>query len=303
LPNPEFKQRLKSDLGAAASAEATRARLITPDNMADGIALALEELARAPRLRVHDLTDAMKDMPDLGMRFLETLNDRTIGVSRFSGRSNWECHPAADEMLYLVDGEAEVTTLTAGGPVVSDAHAGSLFICPRGLWHRVQPKGEISLLFATPGKGTEHSGVAEAPTRWEPEAGSDPAKLVAHDVRAAFEGVPALDITASSTAQEADAAFVKITELDECTFYAGRFRGLSPWERHRNGDELLHVLEGEVEITVLSDAGPVQRTVRQGNIFVCPRGLWHRQHARDFVTMLSATPGPSDASWVDDPRV
>jgi ethanolamine utilization protein EutQ (cupin superfamily) len=34
----------------------------------------------------------------------------------------------------------------------------------------------------------------------------------------------------------------------------GRYSGRSPWERHLNGDELLYVLDGEVEITLLSDS-------------------------------------------------
>jgi quercetin dioxygenase-like cupin family protein len=296
LPSPDFKERLRSELAAAAAV----APLITPERL-DGIPLALQELARAPRLQAHDLTRALSGMPNLGMRFLETLNGRTVGVSRFSGPTHWERHPAADELLYFVDGEAEVTTLTAGGPVVTHVDAGSLFVCPRGFWHRVQPKDEVSILFATPGAGTEHSK-AEFPSP-SPHADLDTSRdLVAHDARAALSGVPVLDITATSTAEEADAAFVKMTDLDECALYTGRFRGLSPWERHRSGDELVYVLDGEVEITVLTDEGPARRTVRQGSVFVCPRALWHRQHARGFVTILSATPGPSDASWADDPR-
>jgi quercetin dioxygenase-like cupin family protein len=32
---------------------------------------------------------------------------------------------------------------------------------------------------------------------------------------------------------------------------------VSPWERHPTSDELLHVLEGEVEIILMTDDGPV----------------------------------------------
>jgi hypothetical protein len=45
-----------------------------------------------------------------------------------------------------------------------------------------------------------------------------------------------------------------------------------------------------------------EATVRAGSVFVCPRGLWHRQRARGSVTGFYATPRPSEISWADDPR-
>src|SRR5207249_3059239 len=83
---------------------------------------------------------------------LASLNRCTIGVSRFSEGSHWERHPAGDELLHILEGEADVVTLTDGGPVRSTARAGSIFICPRGLWHRVLPRSPLSMLFATPGE-------------------------------------------------------------------------------------------------------------------------------------------------------
>jgi len=61
-------------------------------------------------------------------------------------------------------------------------------------------------------------------------------------------------------------------------------------ERHPGGDEMLHILDGEVDITVLTDDGRVETTARAGSIFVCPKGLWHRQMSRSGVTVLYATP-------------
>ena len=82
-----------------------------------------------------------------------------------------------------------------------------------------------------------------------------------------------------------------------------RFRGQTPWERHPAGDELLHVLEGAVEVTVLTDAGPVQRSVAAGSVLVVPRGAWHRQRAEEGVVLLFATAAETtDHSWAEDPR-
>jgi mannose-6-phosphate isomerase-like protein (cupin superfamily) len=63
------------------------------------------------------------------------------------------------------------------------------------------------------------------------------------------------------------------------------------WERHPKGDELLHVLEGEVKVELLQKSGRIAReTVRAGSFYVVPRGLWHRPIQREPVVMLYATP-------------
>lgn len=296
LPNANFRDRLKSDLLAAADASQPRA---VGGDAAD-IQLALEEMSARPPLVSYDLNAALRDLPEWTMRFLAAMDECTIGVTRFSERSNWERHPAADELLYLLEGDMDVTTLTADGPVSSHVRAGSLFICPRGLWHRIEPRSPLSMLFATPGEGTEQSA-AEAPALPAP----DPALRLspAIDVRAALGGVSALKVTDTTTAAEADAAFRLLASFNRCTLSVGRFRGLTPWERHRGGDELLHLLDGDAEITVLTDDGPVRRFIAQGDVFVCPQGLWHRQLARETVTGMYLTPMPSDISWAEDPRV
>ncbi len=82
-----------------------------------------------------------------------------------------------------------------------------------------------------------------------------------------------------------------------------RFSGQTPWERHPDGDELLHVLEGEIDITVLTDGGRVEKTVPAGSVFVVPRGLWHRQLPQPTVMLLCATPTQTtEVSFADDPR-
>jgi quercetin dioxygenase-like cupin family protein len=312
LPGEAFKARLRAELlskagGRAASAEDIRARL--------------EELRAEPRMVAHDLRAALGDLPEMAMRFFGSLNRCMVGVSRFSTDSHWERHPAGDEMLHVLEGEADVVTLTEDGPVRSILRAGSIFICPRGLWHRVLPRSPVSLLFATPGEGTEHSN-AEDPRRTNRGGVSErrgprtrrgsgaPSKepikkpiLVAHDLRAALSGLPELAITPNTTQEEADAAVRTITALDQCTLGVMRYSGLTPWERHPDGDELLHPLEGEVNVTVLTDAGPTHVTVTAGSVFVCPRGLWHRQLPRPAVTMLFGTPAATtQVSWAEEPR-
>lgn len=303
LPDPGFRQRLKAALLEQADAASPSPRVVTGIDP-DEIDLALEEMAARSPFTAYDLETALADLPELSMRFLARMNQCVLGVSRASQQANWERHPAADELLYVLAGEMDVTTLTAGGPVVSNVGAGSAFVCPRGLWHRVEPRPTVTMLFATPDEGTEHSNAPQPPSSTS-TAPLAPASAVtpACNVRARLRRERELDITAATSDAEAGAAFQQLLTLNECTLNVGRFRGLTPWERHRNGDELLHVLDGEVDLTVLTDEGPVQRTIHAGEIFVCPRGLWHRQHAAEMTTGLFATPLPSDVSWAEDPRV
>jgi mannose-6-phosphate isomerase-like protein (cupin superfamily) len=123
------------------------------------------------------------------------------------------------------------------------------------------------------------------------------------DVRAVLAQVPMLSVSAGTTVAEAEAAFPRLASFERGGIFAGRFVGMTPWERHPRGDELLYILEGEVEITVLGDGEPVQRILRAGSAFVVPQGAWHRQHARQVVALLTATPTPSDISFSADPRL
>jgi quercetin dioxygenase-like cupin family protein len=97
--------------------------------------------------------------------------------------------------------------------------------------------------------------------------------------------------------------FAKLAAFNHGSLFVGRFTGQAPWERHPHGDELVHVLDGEVDLTVMTGRRTRRVTLRAGHLVVVPRGLWHRQHARSEVTILSATPTPTDVSLAGDPRV
>lgn len=79
--------------------------------------------------------------------------------------------------------------------------------------------------------------------------------------------------------------------------------GTSPWERHPDTDEFLAVLDGEIELTVLFDDGPKATVVRKGSFFIVPQGHWHRQEIRGSVRELYLTPGRTEHSEAEDPRV
>jgi PhnB protein len=309
MPRAEFKSNLKARLASSGSAAASSSKPVggKPLFTHDDIDARIKEMADEPRLVAHDVKAALVDLPDMSMKFIAQANSTTLVVSRATGAS-WERHPGGDEMIYVVEGAAEILTLTDGGPVRSKLRAGSLFVCPRGLWHKTTPQPAVSAFYLTPGEGTE--GSREDPRR----SGKFRAKgkrgrsraphLEVHDLRAALREVPHLTITADTTGEEADASVRTVAKLDQLSLGVMSYTGLTPWERHPGGDELLYALDGEVEVTVLTDDGPVHETIRAGSAFVCPRGLWHRQLARKSVSMLYGTAtDTSEVSFADDPRV
>jgi PhnB protein len=307
LPRADFRDRLKADLAA----QSKELELVggKPLFTHDDIEERLKQLEDQPKFIVHDVRAALSDLPDMSMRFLDSMNDQhLLVVSRGDKRTHWERHLGGDEMIYVMDGETDIVTLTDGGPVESTIHAGSMFICPEGLWHRLTPRPFVSALYLTP-RRTEGSA-AKDPRRKDERVARRPvrrttaAKLQEHDLRAALREVPHLNITADTTGEDADAAVRNLAKIGNLTFGVMSYTGRTPWERHPDGDELLLALDGELDITTLTDDGPVTRKLRAGEAFVCPQGLWHRQFAEKSVSMLYGTPGDtSEISVADDPRI
>ncbi len=321
LPRADFRDRLKAELAAqskelAKELESAPPRAAAPKSPAaskplithEDIEERLKELEQQPNFIVHNVRAALSDLPDASMRFLDSMNDHVLVVSRGRQRSHWERHLGSDEMIYVTDGETEVVTLTDDGPVKSVVHAGSLFVCPEGLWHRLTPRPSVSAFYLTPSR-TEGSAAKDPrskkePTRKKASRARSDAMLEEHDLRAALSEVPHLTITTDTTEDEANAAVCQVAKIGNLTLGVMSYSGLTPWERHPDGDELLLALDGELDVTVLTDEGPVTRKLRAGEAFVCPQGLWHRQNAAKSVSMLYGTPiETSEISMADDPRV
>ncbi len=121
-----------------------------------------------------------------------------------------------------------------------------------------------------------------------------------HDIHAVLDNLPpAKEVT---TAEEDAAAFPKLASFGSGGVYVGRFvGGANPWELHPDADELLHVLEGELDVIVLTHDESVHVAMTPGCVFVVPRGLWHHVTARPTATVLAVSPR-TEVSF-EDPRV
>ena len=108
--------------------------------------------------------------------------------------------------------------------------------------------------------------------------------------------------TAETPHDESEESFATLARFGDGGVFAGSFAGESPWERHPNGDELVHILKCQTTLTILTDDGPQILELEAGMLAVVPQACWHRFWAPEGVTVLTATPRPTEHSSADDPR-
>ena len=68
---------------------------------------------------------------------------------------------------------------------------------------------------------------------------------------------------------------------------------------HLTGDELIHILDGTATLEIVGDDGPQPFGLRAGMIAVIPQRAWHRFHSSEGVTLMTATPSPSEVIDLD----
>ena len=110
--------------------------------------------------------------------------------------------------------------------------------------------------------------------------------------------------TPTTSAAERQGAFAKLAEYRDGGIFSAKFSGRGPWERHQNGDELVQIVDGATTMHLMTADGPQALRLTAGMIVVVPRGTWHHFEAPDGVTLLTATPQPTEHLEIDvaDPR-
>lgn len=74
--------------------------------------------------------------------------------------SSWERHPHGDELVCLLGGQATVLLERAGTlEEICVRSAGDFLVVPRNTWHTAHTNVPTTMLFVTPGEGTEHRSV------------------------------------------------------------------------------------------------------------------------------------------------
>ncbi|MGD9883729.1 MAG: cupin domain-containing protein [Reyranella sp.] len=110
--------------------------------------------------------------------------------------------------------------------------------------------------------------------------------------------------TPTSTEADRAGAFGRLAPYRDGAIFVAKFSGISAWERHPKGDEIVQVLDGETELRLLTDAGRQSITLRRGMMVIVPQHTWHQFVAPNGVSLMTATPQPTEHLRVDvdDPR-
>ena len=111
--------------------------------------------------------------------------------------------------------------------------------------------------------------------------------------------------TPQSTMADRGGSATRLASYRDGTLTATKFAGKGHWEAHLAGDELIHILDGTATLEIVCDDGPPKSFVLgAGMVAVNPQGAWHRFSSAEGVTLMAATPFPSEVIEldVDDPR-
>jgi len=104
--------------------------------------------------------------------------------------------------------------------------------------------------------------------------------------------------------RKASGGFATLAPFRDGNIYTAKFAGDGAWERHPNGDELVQIVDGSATLHIITDDGPQSYPVSAGTMIIVPQGAWHRFHSPEGVSLLTATPKPTEHLTVDvdDPR-
>jgi mannose-6-phosphate isomerase-like protein (cupin superfamily) len=193
------------------------------------------------------------------------------------------------------------------GPPKSFAlRAGMLVVIPQGAWHRGHSSEGTTQINATPFPG-EHV-----------ELNVDDPRAVNRKPAGAMAVTPSIiDLnteharltmfrgrTPQSTMAERKGSAARLASYRDGALTTTKFAGKGHWESHLAGDELIHILDGAAALEIVGEDGPQSFALRAGMLAVIPQGAWHRFQSSEGVTLMTATPFPSEVIEfdVDDPR-
>jgi mannose-6-phosphate isomerase-like protein (cupin superfamily) len=230
--------------------------------------------------------------------------DGILIAGKSAGTSHWETHPE-DELVHVLDGTKTLDIVCDHGPPKSFVlRAGMIAVVPQRAWHRFRS--------------------AEGGTTWSATLPGDHIELDVDDPRTAepkkviASGTPSIiDLNAElakltmfrgrtpqSTMADRKGSGGRLAPYRDGALFTTKFAGKGHWESHLTGDELIHILDGTATLEIVREDGPQSFALRAGMIAVVPQGAWHRFHSSEGVTLMTATPSPSEVIDldVDDPR-
>ena len=231
--------------------------------------------------------------------------DGILFAGKDAGTSHWEDH-AEDELVHVLDGTKVLDIVCDDGPPKSfEVRAGMIAIVPKGTWHRFRSTEGGTIWSATlPGDHIELD--VDDPRMAEPKRVMPSGTPSIIDLDAALAKLTMFrGRTPQSTMADRKGSAARLASYRDGALTTTKFAGKGHWEAHLAGDELIHILDGTATLEIVWDDGPPKSfALRAGMIAVNPQGAWHRFHSSEGVTLMAATPFPSEVIEldVDDPR-
>ncbi|MFC0113084.1 cupin domain-containing protein [Kibdelosporangium aridum] len=99
-----------------------------------------------------------------------------------------------------------------------------------------------------------------------------------------------IDLTAALEGFDAPWSPRIIAYINNYDVRIAKFAGEHVWHVHEDTDEFFLVLSGEIEIGLREDAGERTVTLQQGQIFVVPRGTFHKPSSKLGASVLLVEP-------------
>jgi mannose-6-phosphate isomerase-like protein (cupin superfamily) len=226
-------------------------------------------------------------------------------AGKFAGTTHWEDHPE-DELVYVLGGSKTLDIVSDDGPTKSfELRAGTIFIVPRGAWHRFRSaEGGITWSATIPGDHVEVD--VDDPRSVEPQKVVPGGAPIIVDLTAELAKLTLFrGRTPQSTMADRKGSAARLGTYRDGGLSITKFAGKGHWEAHLAGDELIYILDGSATLDMLGEDGPRPFPLHAGMLAVNPQGAWHRFQSAEGVTLMAATPTPGDMieDDVDDPRV
>ena len=110
--------------------------------------------------------------------------------------------------------------------------------------------------------------------------------------------------TPTTNAAARQDSFSALLPYRDGAVFAAKFSGKSAWERHPQGDEIVQIVAGETTLRLITAAGRETLALKAGLLVVVPQNAWHQFEAPNGVSVITATPQPTEHLYadVDDPR-
>ena len=239
---------------------------------------------------------------------LASYRDGLLLAIKASGTNHWERHLTGDELVHILDGAATLEIVSEDGPPKSFAlRAGMIAVIPQGAWHRALSLEGKTEMTATPFPG-DHIELDVDDPRTAERTPAAPMAMTPSiiDLNAELSKLTMFrGRTPQSTMADRKGSAARLVSYRDGALTATRFAGKGHWESHPAGDELIHILDGTATLEIVCDGGPPKSfALRAGMMAVNPQGAWHRFHSSEGVTLMTATPFPSEVIEldVDDPR-